>query len=125
MPAFSLKNRNKSILERKFIDKVLQEEGENIIVEQQRRDAKYEFSPRLNSKRKFSVNNNELELEHHLVQRFVDMNNVRGFKKKRKTPIHNSVIFGHYNNIQRSLRFGFTVDIQKSLENELKIVING
>ena len=119
-------NRNKSILERRFIDQVLEEEGKNIVNTQNRLDLKYKFkTDRLKRARSINVSGGRLVLEHSIIQRFVDMNKVRGITKKKKTPIHNKVIFGHFNNILGRLRFGFTRAIQQQLSNEHKIEING
>lgn len=121
----NLSNRNKTILERRYIDQVLEEEGKNILSEQSRLDRKYSFSNRLSSRRNTRVSGGKLVIEHSIIQRFVDMNKINGAPKKRKTPIHNRVIFGHFNNILGKLRFGFTKAIQEQLSSQHKIEING
>ncbi len=121
--AFTFSNRNQSILERRFITQVLQEEGKNIIDEQNRIDLKFDFKA-TGKGRSFHVNENELVLEHNIIQRFRDMNRIKG-RKQVSTRQHNRVIFGHFNNIIGSLRFGFTDAIQKELSQEYKIEING
>jgi len=121
--AFGLQNRNKSILERKFIDRILEQEGANIITEQNRIDKKFSFkSTGLN--RRFSVNNGQLNLEHGIIQRFRDLNRIRG-RKQVSSKQHNRVIFSHFNTIQRGLMFGFTKAIRAQLKAEYKIEVNG
>lgn len=121
----NLSNRTKTILERRYIDQVLDEEGENIVSEQNRLDKKYNFTTTVGRGRSHRVNDGRLVLEHNIVQRFVDMRKIKGVRKKRKTPIHNKVIFTHFNSILGKLRFGFTKALQEQLRGNYKIEING
>lgn len=68
--------------------------------------------------RVFSVSDIELKYEHYAKHRFVDMRTraVDGQRKKKKShPIHNRIVWGHYNNIIRELAFGFTEEIKNEL----------
>lgn len=75
-------------------------------------------------KRTFKVSDSVMTYQHLLQHRFVDMrtrNSSRGKRRKKSHPIHNRIIFGHYNNIVRELLFGYTEEVI----NELKSLENG
>ena len=68
--------------------------------------------------RSFVSSKTALEYTQMLKHRFVDMktrNTKKGKIRKKAHPIHNKVIYGHYNNIIRELSFGFTEAIKEQL----------
>jgi hypothetical protein len=70
--------------------------------------------------RDFIVSNNTLDHTHYKKQRFVDMktrNTRNGKVRKKSHPVHNKIIWGHYNNIIKELHFGFTHAVQEELRN--------
>lgn len=121
----NLSNRNKSILERRYIDQVLDEEAKNIISAQNRLDRKFGFKTnQVGYGRSARVSGNILTLQHNIVERFVDMRKIRG-KKKQYHSIHNRVIFGHFNNIIDKLQFGFSQSVKAQLSQQINIEIDG
>ena len=70
--------------------------------------------------RSFSVSDSVLSYQHLGRHRFVDIktrNTKQGKKRKKNHPIHNRIIFGHYNNIVRELKYGFTEAIKEEYNN--------
>ncbi len=105
-------NLSDQILERRFISKVLQ--GTSKDIDQAQR--KYI------SGRGFENNDwkNTLGYTHLKKHRFVDMktrNTKTGNKRKKSHPIHNRIIWGHYNNVIKELHFGFTNAVKEELRN--------
>lgn len=132
----TLANRDRGILERRFIAKVLQEEGQNLEREHKRAINRllnnHTGSTRANVR--YMVQNQSqakgrLEVRHLKRQRFLDMKsrtNAKGIRqRKRAYPIHNRIIFGHLNNIIRQLSFGFTRAVQEKLKREISIEVSG
>lgn len=73
--------------------------------------------------RGFVIDETSLEYSHMKKHRFVDMK-VRktkdgGSVRKKSHPIHNRIIWGHYNQIIKELHFGFT-DAVKAQMNTLE-----
>lgn len=70
------------------------------------------------SGRSFVATETGLEFSHLKKHRFVDMktrNSAKGKKRKTQHPIHNRIIWGHYNNMIKELHFGFTHAVQEEL----------
>ena len=68
--------------------------------------------------RVFSVSDLELTYEHFAKHRFVDMRTreTKGIRKKKKShPVHNRIIWGHFNNVVRELAYGFTEEVKNEL----------
>ncbi|OIQ22052.1 MAG: hypothetical protein BM557_01350 [Flavobacterium sp. MedPE-SWcel] len=69
--------------------------------------------------RGFTTTETALEYSQKLKHRFVDMKTRKNSKgnKKRKVqhPIHNKIIWGHYNNIVRELAHGYTEAVKEEL----------
>lgn len=113
---------NKRIIEQKYIDRVLREEADNIFAAQDRLISRHNLTskiPEIN-RRRFTVKTNVLEVVHPLRERFIDMRRTRGIKG-RTVPLHNKVIFGHFNNIVYRIAFGFTEDIKNEIANHYQI----
>ena len=70
----ALQNRNKSIIERRYIDDVLQETGDYIKESQNRLFGNFDFkSTPIRERRSFIVSNNKQQFTHLLKSRFIDM----------------------------------------------------
>jgi len=72
------------------------------------------------SGRGFVVSENTLGYTHLKKHRFVDMKtrtSKKGRNKKKSHPVHNRIIWGHYNNVIKELHFGFTNAVKEELRN--------
>lgn len=107
------------ILKGRFITRVLKEQAKEINQAQ----VKYINTHGFNNAdwitdRNFTVEKSALHYVHSLKHRFVDMktrNTKEGKKRKKAHPIHNRIIWGHYNNIITQLSFGFTEAVKQEL----------
>lgn len=101
-----------SILQEKFIQKILSEEADEMDSEMIKLMMSRGFTDSaLLTGRSFNVNNGVLAYNHLQRHRFIDMNtrNTKSGKiKKVAHPIHNRILFGFANNIVRRLSFEFT-----------------
>lgn len=121
----TLKSRNNAnFIEQKYIDRVLQEEGSNILHAQDRVISRYNVARQVPEigRRRFTVSNGKAEFTHPIRQRFIDMKYRRGVKQ-RSIPIHNKIVYGHFNKVVRRMAFGFTDDIKEMIANEHNIHI--
>jgi len=119
----TLKNRNKSILERRYISKTLSTNAKNLEAAQDRLFSKFNFkNNNISSRRSFIVTENTLEFTHLMKERFIDMKRNNG-QKKKNYPIHNKIVIGYFNNIIYQLQFGFTQAVKKQVAQELNIEI--
>ncbi|MCH8491078.1 MAG: hypothetical protein LAT81_14270 [Oceanicaulis sp.] len=122
-----------SILERKYLEKVLREEGKNIIDEQSAIIDSYDLIDTriMRERRGFRFVETEnadgtLEISFVKYLRFLDMtrrmqqHSVQP-KLRKSLGIYNRIIFGRFNEIQKRLRFGFTEQVKEQLRNELTI----
>ncbi len=117
----SRENFSDQIQERRFIRRVLQDTSKDIDRAQRSYISSRGFNnPNWNSGRGFTVTKNEMGYTHLKKHRFVDMktrNSKNGKKRKKSHPIHNKIIWGHYNNVIKELHFGFTNAIKEELRN--------
>ena len=101
-----------AILQERFIQQILTEEGQNINQEMVKVMASRGFTDSaLIGDRAFNVNGTILSYTHLKRHRFIDMNSratKTGKIKKVSHPIHNRILFGFANNIVRRLSFEFT-----------------
>lgn len=101
-----------SILQERFIQKVLSEEAQDMDTEIMKVMMSRGFTDSsLLTGKNFNVNNGVLAYNHLQRHRFIDMNtrNTKSGKiKKVSHPIHNRILFGFANNIVRRLSFEFT-----------------
>lgn len=114
-----------NIIEQKYIERILNKEAKSIIASQNRILAKYNPAQKdhIISKRRFTVKgSNNLEFVHAMSQRFIDMKRLRGAKKKA-IPVHNQIIYTHFNNIINQLAFGLTDDIRQMIAKEYNLEI--
>ena len=109
---------SEDILRGRFIRKVFAEAAREIDADQRKYMTAHGFRGSHWQQRTFNVTDNQLDYEHLKVHRFVDMRTRTtdgGAKKKKSHPIHNRIIFGHYNNIIRELKFGYTDEVKNML----------
>lgn len=107
------------ILEGRFIRKIAQETGADIDKAQRTYMSSRGFeSDNWYSGRGFVSSTNGLEIDHLKKHRWADMktrNTNKGKVRKKQHPIHNRIIWGHYNNLVKELHFGFTHAVQEEL----------
>ena len=111
-------NKSDDVLQGRFVRKVLTETGKDIDQAQSRYMSSRGFSENGWNDRDFTITDNSLQYSHLKRHRFVDMKTrtVGGVKKSKKShPIHNRIIYGHYNNLVRELAYGFTEEIKQQL----------
>jgi len=83
---------------------------------------KYGHSGRLLRDNESSVTGNTLTITHPIYKRFLDMKAKQrdGKPRKRKYPIHNRIVFGHYNEIAYQLMYGFTDEVAEKIKQNFK-----
>lgn len=120
-PLESRENLSDQILEGRFIRRVLQDTSKDIDQAQRKLISGRGFSSEdWNSARGFTISTDTLEYTHLKKHRFVDMKfrtSGLGKLKKKSHPIHNRIIWGHYNNVIKELHFGFTHAVKEELGN--------
>lgn len=105
------------IAEKRFIGKILRKEGENILLAQEKKMARFK-SPEWFQRRGSKASEERLIITALKKHRFVDMkyrNNKSGRRKKKNHPIYNKIIFGHYSEIVKRLSFGFTDSVMEEM----------
>lgn len=119
--AESRENFSDQILERRFIRRVLQDTSKDIDKAQRSYMSGRGFENNdWYSGRGFLVTENELGYTHLKKHRFVDMRtrtSKKGKNRKKSHPVHNKIIWGHYNNVIKELHFGFTNAVKEELRN--------
>ncbi len=117
----SRENLSQQILERRFIRRVLQDTSKDIDKAQRSYMSGRGFENNdWYSGRGFVVSENTLGYTHLKKHRFVDMKtrtSKKGRNKKKSHPVHNRIIWGHYNNVIKELHFGFTNAVKEELRN--------
>ncbi|WP_026730216.1 hypothetical protein [Flavobacterium denitrificans] len=112
-------NFSEQILEKRFVNKVLRDTGKDIDQSQRKLMSSRGFEANdWYSDRSFVATDSQLDYTHLKKHRFVDMkfrNSNKGRKRKQNHPIHNRIIWGHYNNIIKELHFGFTNAVKEEL----------
>ncbi|WP_116787616.1 hypothetical protein [Flavobacterium psychrotrophum] len=107
------------ILEGRFIQRSLQEYAKDVNAAQVKyMDAHHFSNDGWRSGRKFEVNDNNLLYSQMLKHRFVDMKFISaGMEKHKKKvhPVYNKIIYGHYNNLIRELKYGFVDAVKEDL----------
>lgn len=118
-----LKSRNnKKFIEEKYIERVLKDESTEIFRAQERVISRFNVTKSIPeiTQRKFSVIGTRMEFTHPIRQRFIDMRRIRG-GRQRPVPIHNKVIYNHFNGIINKLAYGFIDAIKEAIGNEYNI----
>lgn len=111
--------RRDTILEGKFITKILQEEGKEINKDIDSKMRRSSFNSTEWNDKKIIVSENTLTYTHLKRHRFIDMKtraSKKGTKRKKNYPIHNKIIFGRINNIIRDLAHGYTDEVIEQLK---------
>jgi len=124
----TLQSRNSdNLIKKAFIEKILSEEAENIKFAQDRVLANLDSTRKIELvefSRSFSVTDDTLHHEHHIQQRFIDMKRTR-YGKQKPVKIHNSIIYGHFNNIVFKLKYNLTEKTRKFLARQQNIELYG
>lgn len=119
MNIFERRRSGESMLEKRFIQSVLQEESEDIRTDQNHIMSRFK-STDWKSGRNFAVQDTTMHMTHLPKQRFVDMKSRRtkgGVIKKRSHAVHNRILYGHANNIVRGIKFGFTDQVKEEMRD--------
>ena len=107
------------ILEGRFIRKVSQTMAHDLDLAQSNFMSSRGFeSEDWYSGRGFVATESGLDYSHLKKHRFVDMKtrtSKKGIKRKKAHPVHNRIIWGHYNNLIKELHFGFTAAVKEEL----------
>lgn len=114
-------------IELAFIEQILKAEGKAINASTLRAIRKhilfkYGRTGLLENGNTESVSNNTLTLTHPIHKRFLDMKARQrdGQLRKKKYPIHNKIIFGHYNEIAYKLMYGLTEEVAQGIKDNFK-----
>jgi DNA-binding cell septation regulator SpoVG len=110
------RENHEDIIKGRFIRKVLTETSQDI--DKAQREKMSSFRSGFWKNRTFTVTDTNMIYSHLKQHRFVDMRSRKtkeGKKKKKSHPIHNRIIMGHYNNIVKEMKFGFTDAVKESL----------
>jgi len=111
------KQNTEEILQGRFIRRVLTDVSKDM--DQAQRAKMSGFNSNFWNNRSFTVTDSVLEYKHLKQHRYVDMRTRAtkdGTKKKKKShPIHNRIIMGHYNEIIKHLKYGFTDAVKLTL----------
>jgi hypothetical protein len=115
----SRENLSEQILQGRFIRKTLRDVAVDIDKAQRSVMSSRGFeSQDWYNGRGFIVSENAMDYTHLKKHRFVDMktrSSKKGTKRKKSHPVHNKIIWGHYNNIIKELHFGFTNAVKEEL----------
>lgn len=107
------------IVEKRFIRKVSQDMNHDIDQAQTAYMSSRGFeTENWYSGRGFVATESGLEMTHLKKHRFVDMKtrtSKKGTNRKKAHPVHNRIIYGHYNNMIKQLHFGFTHAVQEEM----------
>lgn len=107
------------IQEGRFIRKVSQDMSNDIDQAQKAYMSSRGFeSENWYSGRGFVASDTGMEMYHLKKHRFVDMKtrtSKKGTNRKKAHPVHNRIIWGHYNNLIKELHFGFTHAVQEEM----------
>lgn len=108
------------ILKKRHIKRVMKESAKDIDQAQRKYMTSHGFTDSdFYNKRSFVATEDGLVYTHLKKHRFVDMK-VRKTpipRRKKAHPIHNKIIWGHYNNIIKELHFGFTTAVMEELRH--------
>lgn len=107
------------ILKGRFAKRVFQQTGNDIDKAQTKYMNSRGFESPAWNERTFLATDSALVVQHLGRHRFVDMktrNTKNGKKRKKNHAIHNRIMFGHYNNIVRELKYGFTDAVKEEMK---------
>ena len=110
-----------AILQGRFIRSVSQDTAKDIDKAQQKYMSSRGFEGNdWYSGRSFFSFTDGFDYVHLKKHRFVDMKirmTKNGSSRRKAHPIHNKIIWGHYNNMIKELHFGFTEAVKHQLRN--------
>jgi hypothetical protein len=112
----------KKYIEQKYIDRVLMDEGQNMLRAQDKVISRYNVKkliPEI-TRRRISVSSGRLTLTHPIRERFIDMKTIRG-QRQKAIQLHNKVLYRHFNSIVGRLAYGFTEDVRNLIAKDQKI----
>lgn len=107
------------ILKGRFIKRVFSETAQDIDKAVRKEITTRGFESAEWEDRVFTASDSALTYQHLGRHRFVDIktrNTPKGKKSKKNHPIHNRIIFGHYNYLIRELKYGFTDAVKEELK---------
>lgn len=119
------RSNNNDIIERSFVENILKEEGESIaraqdrVFSQESSNQKIAFA---RYSRTFTVSNMTLQHNHHIQQRFIDMKRTR-YGKQKPIKVHNSILYGHWNNIIFRSKVELTNSLRRQMAIQLKLEV--
>lgn len=111
---------SEDILQGRFIRKVLTEVSQDM--DKAQREKMSGFNSSFWNNRSFTITDSQLDYRHLKQHRYVDMRSrmVKGERKNKKShAIHNRIIMGHYSEIIKHLKYGFTDAVKHSLLDKL------
>lgn len=115
----SRENISDQVVEGRFIRSVLSQAGQDIDKAQRAAMSSRGFeNNNWYNDRSFTATETELGYTHLKKHRFVDMKyrtSKAGRNRKKHHPIHNRIVWGHYNEIIKQLHFGFTEAVKQEL----------
>ena len=117
------RSHNNDLIERAFIKKILKEEAGNISQAQERVLNRAPNEPRIDlvkSSRSFVVSDDQIKHTHNIQQRFIDMKRTR-YGKQKPVKVHNSIIYGHLNNIIYKISYNLTEALKSQIAGQLNI----
>ena len=121
------RSHNNDLIKRAFIQKILKEEGENIAAAQDRvlnRAMEDRRIDMVRYSRTFTVSDTALHHSHNIQQRFIDMKRT-SYGKQKPVKVHNSIIYGHFNNVIFRLKTNLTEQVKAQLAQQLNIELYG
>lgn len=121
------RSHNNDLIGRAFIQKILNEESQNMETAQNRVLAGAGKDQRIDMvrySRSFSVSETSLKHTHNIQQRFIDMKRTR-FGKKKPVPVHNSILFTHFNTVVYRLATNLTETLRAQIAQQLNIELYG
>lgn len=123
------RNTNIGVIEGRFIESTLKEYGERVMKGSKKIMVERGFSSPIWNRAKVAVNQNVLDYDVALAQRFVDMKTRTskgytsgtkkrppGKKPKKHHPVHNKIVMGHKKHLVRTLSFGFTEKVKRQMK---------
>lgn len=134
MALLDRRNGEQGIIEGRFIQHVLQDQGKEIYGDIRKLQKRYNFKSNKWFTSSYSVSDKTMTYEHIAAQRFVDIKTrrVKGYRKgTRKVPpgkinkkivfaIHNKPIWTHKKFIIKTLSFGFTEEVMENFRRLAK-----
>jgi len=99
------------VLKKRFIKRVLTQEGNSILSEQKKRMQEYSFQNPNFSRTNLNVSDFVATFTFAKLHRLVNIKTRKtrqGVIAKKAYPIYNQLVFGHLNNIIKEISFGFT-----------------